>query len=1372
MESWQFPGRDWDGTPYTTEAFKDQQKPTERVKVPSFDGGTTDESNPEAVGKSARSYIRRVQAWLRVTKLPPAHRALALYDALSDKAWVVAEELDLDVLSTSHGVPCFLEWVQTRFMDVEVNKISQLMTDLFRRCKRRPEQSVREFNVEFERMVLRLHEIRCELPPLVKAWLYVDKLRLSESEELALLASVGNEYDVRRLQHAALVQDRTLRHRGPGGNDHVKSSGNRPRWRQSVHMTVDGATSDEEEKADSETSVLVDEETAQAEHVAYMTYQGAKAKYRESLRGRGTDPDELKRRSEERLRLAKQRSYCSACKRRGHWHKDPECPLKGQRTTTTTANVSGQVQQAQVCHTVQECYMTAYEDTSFPESPMGGLSAEKGMLAIVDTACTKSVAGYRWFEAFVEEAEIRKHPYEIVDEIEHFRFGASRVHKSTFAIWAWFGIAHHWVAVKVQVVHRIRHGPCLMPTSSTLATPWKMRKEDIIKELENTYNLPVNRRWLLPEVRAMLIEARKGSQHPEASNDPMKGITKLSVAELKEQAKKEGIPVPSKATKGWLIHQLRESRSTPADTVVPFGKFKGWLYREVPPGYLRWAVAEAKEKADEAHPDLRRLANWAKEELERVAQTNPATRALVKDPEALASVPVPTLEELSEGQSSASAWSRVSPPRKGGGDHEDDDLEDGHVFLCDTFEDPEDYEAASEDDGAAKALRTEDKEGGHAYMFEDIYEIPFGDEHAEKELFVTQHLSPRERAIAGIRHRKRMGENTQKRLRRHVNSLAQVLMACSARGLVKWGLRPKQLIEDVKGVFGLSTSPKLWWMKLSQDLCSISIQYKGRAISVEHNPIDPCVFMLIDGEKQETLGLLLTHVDDLMLLAEKDLSVLMRKELDARFPVDEWQEGEFEYVGCEYKVSNQEIFVSQKGYTESRVTKVDVKRGEVGREEIEENRTSIGSLSWLSKQTRPDLQFYVSQAQKKQNDPTLEDLKFTNKAVSLATKHGGEGVHLRKIDEDKLIFLAYHDAAWGNADLEDSFDPTWTGTHQVASQIGSLILIADRGCLGSPGGKFSLIDWKSKGCRRVCRSTFAGETMACCEAMESGTFLRALFLSFVHGKIIPEEACGEFVDLHMVTDCKSLFDHIHREGVPKAPTEKRLAIDLASVRQTLVREAAHQGGDTGDFLFRMAPMDVAPRPFTAPQQIVCRPSVNPTLRRVHTGRPRLRPVECAVASAWGVSVLRRTRGRRHRHAAPDGKTSSEPSGAEEGGRAEPPAPNDRDVDHQFTAAFNAYTAAYFSPHRRFWRWARWRLQGEQGAFDLIAFARTLAADLQAEAKHTPAIDCCSGISAASRSCIAFAMALPSGDHLAVLHTAGGFDGGELADLQPYGSRAV
>ena len=123
------------------------------------------EGSDTEVGKTARSYVRRIQAWVRSTKLPPHQRALALYTALKDRAWVYAEELDIDRLGSEGGMNYYLDWVQTRFMDVEVSKISQMMNDLFRRCKRRADQSVRDFNVEFERMVLRLHEVRCDLPP-------------------------------------------------------------------------------------------------------------------------------------------------------------------------------------------------------------------------------------------------------------------------------------------------------------------------------------------------------------------------------------------------------------------------------------------------------------------------------------------------------------------------------------------------------------------------------------------------------------------------------------------------------------------------------------------------------------------------------------------------------------------------------------------------------------------------------------------------------------------------------------------------------------------------------------------------------------------------------------------------------------------------------------------------------------------------------------------------------------------------------------------------------------------------------------------------------------------------------------------------------
>ena len=342
-------------------------------------------------------------------------------------------------------------------MEVEITKISQLMSDLFRRCKRKPEQSVRDFNVEFERMCLRLHEIKCEIPPLIKAWLYVDKLRLGEGEELALLASCNNEYDVRRLQQAALIQDKSLRRGAPPGGDRADKWKTSPgRWKQSVHMTGhgDGESSDAGGPSDDDLEEqLVEESIAHDHHEAYMAYQGAKAKYREALKGRGVDMEEVKRRSEERLRLAKQKSYCSACKRKGHWHKDPECPLKGQRREQDGKEAHVTVHHAQLCETVHSCCMVKLEDDRqyVTDEPIGEI------LAIVDTACTKTVAGHDWFEAYADLMEKLGIPCETVDEEEKFKFGASRIFTSTFSVNAWFAIREHCFQVKVAVV------PCKVP---------------------------------------------------------------------------------------------------------------------------------------------------------------------------------------------------------------------------------------------------------------------------------------------------------------------------------------------------------------------------------------------------------------------------------------------------------------------------------------------------------------------------------------------------------------------------------------------------------------------------------------------------------------------------------------------------------------------------------------------------------------------------------------------------------------------------------------------------------------------------------------------------------------------------------------------
>lgn len=80
-------------------------------------------------------------------------------------------------------------------------------------------------------------------------------------------------------------------------------------------------------------------------------------------------------------------------------------------------------------------------------------------------------------------------------------------------------------------------------------------------------------------------------------------------------------------------------------------------------------------------------------------------------------------------------------------------------------------------------------------------------------------------------------------------------------------------------MFGLSTSPKLWWMKLSKDLLELRVHGNQENYAVQQNEIDPCVFQLKSEETQRVVGLLLTHVDDLILLVDPELEQAVKEEI-------------------------------------------------------------------------------------------------------------------------------------------------------------------------------------------------------------------------------------------------------------------------------------------------------------------------------------------------------------------------------------------------------------------------------------------------------------------------------------------------------------
>ena len=430
----------------------------EKMSVPTFDA----EGSGDSLGLGARSYLRQIDAWSKVTRTPRHQQALLLYQHLSGRAWVESEELSVESLSGPDGLQVFRDWISERYQEVEVSKIAETLTTFFRKLRRQPSQTVREFNSSFDRAHSRLLEIGCKLPEVAKAWAYMSSLGLTSSEELSLLASVGNEYNTVRLQRAAVLHERSLRPpwqpKKPFDPKLGKPTGIRGAYLTGIDEENDGAsTTGLEDPGDEGMS----EETAFELHEAFVAQETAKQRYREVAKARGVDPavlgsrsdpkilsdEALKQSVEQRLQAAKQRSFCAGCHRRGHWHKDPECPLN------RGAQSSNKPPPAKNVH-VTDAVVGDVSDGSVVQVAFEvGVEPSGQLLAITDTACSKSVAGQSWLNDYLKAARASGTEVQLIDSQDDFRFGASKLFRSTFTATIMIKVGHRSFLVRASVVH-------------------------------------------------------------------------------------------------------------------------------------------------------------------------------------------------------------------------------------------------------------------------------------------------------------------------------------------------------------------------------------------------------------------------------------------------------------------------------------------------------------------------------------------------------------------------------------------------------------------------------------------------------------------------------------------------------------------------------------------------------------------------------------------------------------------------------------------------------------------------------------------------------------------------------------------------------
>ena len=126
------------------------------------------------------------------------------------------------------------------------------------------------------------------------------------------------------------------------------------------------------------------------------------------------------------------------------------------------------------------------------------------------------------------------------------------------------------------------------------------------------------------------------------------------------------------------MKMLREHTQDDGEKVVAFGRYKAWMFKEVPQGYLDWAVKEVKQNPN-ASEDLRQLASYAQakvvkekdeDEVDKKGLRTPKMVARAgRDPEEVAVVTPPHLEvkswsSASEVSGATSGYRRQRITRK------------------------------------------------------------------------------------------------------------------------------------------------------------------------------------------------------------------------------------------------------------------------------------------------------------------------------------------------------------------------------------------------------------------------------------------------------------------------------------------------------------------------------------------------------------------------------------------------------------------------------------------------------------------------------------------------------------------------------------
>ncbi|CAJ1404860.1 unnamed protein product [Effrenium voratum] len=350
-----------------------------------------------------------------------------------------------------------------------------------------------------------------------------------------------------------------------------------------------------------------------------------------------------------------------------------------------------------------------------------------------------------------------------------------------------------------------------------------------------------------------------------------------------------------------------------------------------------------------------------------------------------------------------------------------------------------------------------------------------------------------------------------------------------------------------KGIFGLSDSPRRWYLRLNKSLTKLGWR---------RSALDAATWYLWTEDSKTLLGIVIAHVDDLLMGGGKRAKALL-DQLGEELGFGSLEHNRFTYCGKFIeKKSDGNIYISMREYHENlKPVAIPLARRRVPDAaltpaEIKQLRALVGSMQWLVANCRFDMGFMLSALQGEKR--VVATLMKANQLAKRFKEHVDFALCFKPINLDGCGLMVVSDASLGNVNQDGGSDGE--PLTKLFSQAAYFVLLASKELMNGKKGRFAILDARSHRLPRVCRSTFAAELLGVEEAMDVGHYHRG-FVAELNGLRMDSRAVDvslETVPLTVVTDAKDVYDK-NTSDTPSYGSQKSLAFTVAWLRNMLRR---------------------------------------------------------------------------------------------------------------------------------------------------------------------------------------------------------------------------